>query len=90
MFWLKAHDNWGRDTVVKCSFVFCSHEGTQEKISVVSSHKGKAIHLEVGAPPIFHEHATDKVVNSTHWPPLLQGNIPGTHFCYRLCRAPAA
>ena len=22
-----------------------------------------------------------KVVSLTHWPPLLPGNMPGTHFC---------
>ena len=27
-----------------------------------------------------------KVVSPTHRPPLPQGNIPGTHFCYRLSR----
>jgi hypothetical protein len=25
-------------------------------------------------------------VSPTHWPPLLPGNIPATHFCYRLSR----
>ena len=28
-----------------------------------------------------------KVVSPTHWPPLRPGNIPGTHFCYRLSRS---
>ena len=29
-------------------------------------------------------HECDKVVNPTHRPPLPPGNIPGTHFCWRL------
>jgi hypothetical protein len=29
-------------------------------------------------------HEGGKVVSPTHRSPLLQGNIPGTHFCYRL------
>jgi hypothetical protein len=31
-------------------------------------------------------HEGGKVVSPTHWPPLRPGNIPGTHFCYRLSR----
>jgi hypothetical protein len=27
-----------------------------------------------------------KVVSRTHWPHLPSGNLPGTHFCYRLSR----
>jgi hypothetical protein len=29
-------------------------------------------------------HEGGKVVSPTHWPPLPPGNIPGTHFYYRL------
>jgi len=28
----------------------------------------------------------DRVVNPTHWPPLPQGDIPGTHLCQNLSR----
>jgi hypothetical protein len=31
-------------------------------------------------------HEGGKVVSPTHRPPLPPGNIPGTHFCYRLSR----
>jgi hypothetical protein len=31
-------------------------------------------------------HEGGKVVRPMHRPPLHQGNIPGTHFCYRLSR----
>ena len=31
-------------------------------------------------------HESGKVVSPTHLPPLPPGNIPGTHFCYRLSR----
>ena len=31
-------------------------------------------------------HVGVKVVSRTHWPPLPPGNIPGTHFCWRLSR----
>jgi hypothetical protein len=31
-------------------------------------------------------HEGGKVVSPMHWPRLLPGNIPGTHFCYRLNR----
>ena len=33
-------------------------------------------------------HEGGKVVSPTHQPPLPPGNIPGTHFCYRLSRPP--
>jgi hypothetical protein len=32
-------------------------------------------------------HEGGKVVNPTHRPPLLPGNIPGTHFCERLSQS---
>ena len=31
-------------------------------------------------------HEGGKPVSPMHWPPLPPGNIPGTHFCYRLSR----
>jgi len=31
-------------------------------------------------------HEGDRVVSPTHRPPLPPGNIPGTHFCWRLSR----
>jgi hypothetical protein len=31
-------------------------------------------------------HESGKVVSTTHWLPLPPGNIPGTHFCWRLSR----
>jgi hypothetical protein len=31
--------------------------------------------------PDFTAQDGGKVVNLTHWPPLLPGNTPGTHFC---------
>ena len=38
--------------------------------------------------PDFMTTAQDggKFVSLTHRPPLSPGSIPGTHFCYRLCR----
>ena len=44
---------------------------------------------EVEAPRFLRQslHEGGKVVSPTHRPPLLlPGNIPGTHFCYRLIR----
>jgi hypothetical protein len=54
--------------------------------------KGKAVPLQAwsGAEgsrklrfPDYMTTAQDggKVVSLTHWPPLLPGNAPGTHFC---------
>jgi len=38
-----------------------------------------------GSPIWRHlAHESGKVVSPTHRPPLPPGNIPGTHFCYRL------
>jgi len=31
-------------------------------------------------------HEGGKIVSPTHQPPLPPGNIPGTHFCWRLSR----
>jgi hypothetical protein len=43
---------------------------------------------EVEAPRISKQSAREpgKVVSRTHWPPLPPGDIPGTHFCWRLRR----
>src|SRR5215469_9303549 len=59
--------------------------------------KGKAVPLQAWSGPErsrklrfphFMKTAQDggKVVSLTHWPPLLTGNTPGTHFCWRLSR----
>ena len=63
------------------------------KINTQSSfHKFKAVPLQAWSGPEgsrkirfpdFMTTAQDggKVVSLTHWPPLPQGNTPGTHFC---------
>jgi len=57
--------------------------------------KGKAIPLQAWTGPEdsrrlrlpdFTTHEGGKVVSPTHRPPLPPGNIPGTHFCWRLSR----
>jgi hypothetical protein len=59
--------------------------------------KGKAVPLQAWTGPEvskklrFPDYMTTaqgggKVVSFTHQPPLPPGNVPGTHFCYRLSR----
>jgi hypothetical protein len=45
--------------------------------------------LEVEAPRISRQlaHVCGMAVSPMHWPPLPPGNIPGTHFCWRLSQS---
>ena len=54
--------------------------------------KGKAVPLQAWSGPEgsrklkFPDFMTMAQDGGTHWPPLPPGNIPGTHFCWRLSR----